>query len=287
MADDEKPLVRVDIGSPVSLRTEIKTEIPKESSGRLLDALTDIIRPFTERMGIRADQIRLQREDVLIEIARKARARIELERGEIKPLPNKFLIPFLEKASTESSDDLMKQRWANLLASAATDYDSSAITFCDILANIGRREAEIVDELSREISKNVSDFGRASIRADAREKLVQVPKTCFRSRNNLENDQAAKSIYEQTRQFLKDGIVVVEVQQPLYTDTGFLGLIPLVRKGHDELVLGLHILQRQGLVTGHGAVWMVPAEAPRFSLLIKWFEATDLCLKFYRSVASA
>jgi hypothetical protein len=36
-----------------------------------VDALTDIIRPFSERRGLKGDQIRLQREEVLVEVARK------------------------------------------------------------------------------------------------------------------------------------------------------------------------------------------------------------------------
>lgn len=103
MADDSKPLISVDVGSPVSIKAEIKTEIPSASSGRLLDALTDAIRPFTEARGLRADQIRMQREDVLIEIARRAQERLRIENAPIKPVSNKFLIPFLEKASLEDT----------------------------------------------------------------------------------------------------------------------------------------------------------------------------------------
>jgi hypothetical protein len=58
---------------------EIKANIPSQAVGRLLDALTDAIRPFTEERGLRADQMRLQREDVLLEIAKKARARLAIE----------------------------------------------------------------------------------------------------------------------------------------------------------------------------------------------------------------
>jgi hypothetical protein len=42
-----------------------------DSASRGLDALVDLIKPFSEARGLRGDQIRLQREDVLIEIAKK------------------------------------------------------------------------------------------------------------------------------------------------------------------------------------------------------------------------
>jgi hypothetical protein len=61
----------VGLGAKAEIKAEIKTEVPSEASGRFLEAITDIFRPFSEARGLRADQIRLQREDVLIEIAKK------------------------------------------------------------------------------------------------------------------------------------------------------------------------------------------------------------------------
>jgi hypothetical protein len=54
---------------------------------------------------LKADQIRLQREDVLIEIAKKAKERLAIEKQPIKPIPNKILVPLLEAASNEDIDD--------------------------------------------------------------------------------------------------------------------------------------------------------------------------------------
>lgn len=51
MSDELKRSVNVDIG--IGAKAEVKTEIPSESSGRLLDTLTDIIRPFSERRGLK------------------------------------------------------------------------------------------------------------------------------------------------------------------------------------------------------------------------------------------
>src|SRR5689334_4355486 len=102
---------------------QVRAEIPKESMGRLVDAVTDIIRPFSERRGLRADQIRLQREDVLIQVATKARKRLEIEGKIPNPVPNKFLIPFMEKCSLEELDNELVERWASLLATASTSFD--------------------------------------------------------------------------------------------------------------------------------------------------------------------
>lgn len=142
--DKQKSSVNVDLGA--SMKAEVKTEIPTESSGRLLDALTDIIRPFSESRGLRADQIRLQREDVLIEIAKRAKHRLATEGRIEKPVPNKFLIPFLEKASCENEEDLL-QIWSNLLASESKASSSSNIMIVDALAKMTSEEAKLLSDL--------------------------------------------------------------------------------------------------------------------------------------------
>ncbi len=110
-----------------------------------VDSLTDIIRPFTESRGLRADQIRLQREDVLIEIAKKTRKRAEPEQVQLKPVPLKLLIPLLEKASTEDVDTEMHDRWAALLLSASNEAHSRHLVWVDILGRMSSDEARILE----------------------------------------------------------------------------------------------------------------------------------------------
>ncbi len=143
--DDEKSPVKVALEA--SVKAELKTEIPADSSGRLLDALTDIIRPFSEGRGLRADQIRLQREDVLIEIAKKAQQRLEAKGVKPKPISNKFMVSFLEKASCEDMQSLLLENWATLLAGAAQTFDPVQIRCIDILSQISAVEAELLRDL--------------------------------------------------------------------------------------------------------------------------------------------
>ncbi|MGF6254385.1 hypothetical protein [Ensifer sp. LBL] len=154
MTDDKSknPLsISIDVGA----RAEIKAEIPATSSGRLIDALTDVIRPFTESRGLRADQIRLQREDVLISIARKARERLVAEGFPTRAVPNKTLVPLLEKASLEDpSDDEMIERWANLLVSEVSDPGPNRRWCIQILGEIDAAEAQILDDVYFEHSKH-------------------------------------------------------------------------------------------------------------------------------------
>jgi hypothetical protein len=70
--EDSSVAIDLGISARASVEARVSTEIPAQSTGRLVDAITDIFRPFSKRQGLKADQIRLQREDVLIEIAKKA-----------------------------------------------------------------------------------------------------------------------------------------------------------------------------------------------------------------------
>jgi hypothetical protein len=135
-----KSPVNFDVG--IGAKAEIKAEIPTSSAGRFVDALTDVFRPFSEKRGLKADQIRLQREDVLIEIARKARERLAIENRAPQPLPNKFLVPFLEAASLEDLGDIkLTDMWANLLANTSQNPASKTPVFINILKELTSEEA--------------------------------------------------------------------------------------------------------------------------------------------------
>src|SRR3981081_2046102 len=81
MNDKTNPFpVQVDIGAKAEAKFEVKAEVPPVSVGRFVDAITDIFRPFSEARGLRVDQIRLQRAEVAIEIARLARQEFVIKR---------------------------------------------------------------------------------------------------------------------------------------------------------------------------------------------------------------
>jgi len=146
--------VKVEVGAKATL--EIKAEIPTASAGRFVDALTDIIRPWSEKRGLKADLIRLQREDVALEIARRAARRIELENPDPHPVPLKILIPLLEKGSQEEEDDdFMINMWANLLAASAKD-NSVSPRFVGIISELNGKQARLLRYIATE--KAVGDL---------------------------------------------------------------------------------------------------------------------------------
>ena len=145
MGDDGKSPINIDVGAKASL--ELKGEIPKESLGRTLDALVDMIRPFTEARGLRADNIRLQRTEVAYKIAKMTRKAAELEKTTLTAPPTKFLIPFLEKASLEDRDEELHSRWSSLLLAASTHYDARHLTFIDIMSRLSSDEIKLLEEV--------------------------------------------------------------------------------------------------------------------------------------------
>jgi hypothetical protein len=142
--------VEIDVGisARASVEARVSTEIPTLSTGRFVDAITDIFRPFSERRGLKADQIRLQREDVLLEIAQKARERLRVEGLEPSPIPNKFLVPFMEKASLEETGSPLIERWADLLASSSVDPDSAHPRFVQMLSEMTVDDAELLRKVA-------------------------------------------------------------------------------------------------------------------------------------------
>ncbi|WP_114388871.1 hypothetical protein [Notoacmeibacter marinus] len=144
MSDEaKKSNINVDLG--LSARAEIKGEVPSTSMGRLVDALTDAIRPFTEARGLRADQVRLQREDVLIKIAERARSRMAKESERVSPIPLRVLQPILEKASlTDPDDEPLVETWANILRSASKNERANYIIFADILSKVDVSHLELL-----------------------------------------------------------------------------------------------------------------------------------------------
>lgn len=146
--------INVDLGARVEAKLEVRAEIPPSSAGRLVDAITDFFRPYSEKQGLRADQIRLQREEVAIEIAKLARRKAQIESTELIHPPLKVLIPLLEKGSQESiEDEFMINIWSNLLLSASSE-DSVPPRFVSIVAEMDGNQARLFDEIAR---KNIKD----------------------------------------------------------------------------------------------------------------------------------
>jgi hypothetical protein len=108
-------------------RKKVTTEvIPPDVTRAKNASWLDLISPITEWAGLKGDalryrrqQLRIQQEETLLRLADEVRRKMAGQEV-LQPVSHKILVPTLEKASLENpSDDVMIERWANLLASAA------------------------------------------------------------------------------------------------------------------------------------------------------------------------
>lgn len=134
--------------SPMSVKMDIRTELPSNSSGRTLDALTDVFRPISEGLGYIGDKIQLQRQKTLLEIAKRTKKRLAVLDKPVRPIPSKFFLPLLEKASLEDvKDSTLVDMWANLIATASTEGVQMLGQYVNILSNIVPKQVAILESM--------------------------------------------------------------------------------------------------------------------------------------------
>jgi hypothetical protein len=148
-------IARVEASAKASFeRKKTVTEvIPSDVTRAKAGAWLDLISPLTEWAGLKGDELRnrrdllrLQREDVLSEIAVRACAQL---RGvhPVRPVPNKFLVPFLEKASLEEPGSSLVDMWASLLVSASEQFESYHTHFVSIMAQLSAKQGHILKQI--------------------------------------------------------------------------------------------------------------------------------------------
>lgn len=142
-------------------RKRTTTEIiPPDVTRAKAGAWLTLISPITEWAGLKGDALkfkrdllRIQQEETLFRIAQEVRKRLAGE-GATKQIPRKILVPAIEKASLEDvNDDVMVDRWANLLISAAKDIKVQP-RFVGILEEMTGKQAECLERIAFNRSEN-------------------------------------------------------------------------------------------------------------------------------------
>jgi hypothetical protein len=136
-------------------RKKTTTEvIPPDVSRAKAGAWLSLISPITEWAGLKGDALnfqrrllRIQQEETLLRVAQSVREKLAHTQIS-RPVPRKILIPALEKASLEDAeDDVMVDRWANLLASAAQEVKVQP-RFVGILDELAGSQAECLERVA-------------------------------------------------------------------------------------------------------------------------------------------
>ena len=112
-------------------------------------SLIDAISPFTKGEGLVVENVRTQRYDVAARIVERARQLASEQSRPITPPPLKFIVPFLEKASTETNDKDLAEMWARLLVDASDEFQGVHLTYVQILSEISGFEARYLDDLAK------------------------------------------------------------------------------------------------------------------------------------------
>ena len=100
--------------------------------------------PLTELGELFADKIRVRRYRAALRLSEKAQE-IAQERGvDPKEVPLRTLLPILDHGANEE-DDEMADRWARLLASAASGPEDIPPAFASILAELSPTDARMLD----------------------------------------------------------------------------------------------------------------------------------------------
>jgi hypothetical protein len=106
--------------------------------------------------------LRLQKEEALTAIALRAQSKLKTHSG--KPLPNKFVVPFLEQASLEDADSALIGMWADLLVTASENFESYHVHFVSIIGQLSGKQGEILKEIIGTESGRELEFASDGIR---------------------------------------------------------------------------------------------------------------------------
>lgn len=279
MSDDNgKAKFQIDLGAKAELKLGIEAKVPENSTGRLVDALTDIIRPLSENRGLKADLIRLQREDVAIKIALKARERLQIEADNIKPVPTKVLLPLLENGSLEADDDdAMHDQWAGLLASAASRANVEP-RYLGILRELQGRQAKLLERVA---TNNVQQFTR-SLASELFDTVLIADTRAVRAdmeiwyRNWV--DLTAETLFNRAHELLdRPGCAILNIiifSNEQYSSMG----VTENSFGNTVNSLDFEILSSLGLVVRHVEVYRQPRA---LELQLEYYRMTELGAYFF------
>lgn len=198
-----------------------------------------------------ADKVRAYRRDNFARVLEKAAQKIGDEH--LEALPLRFSIPFAEKASL-AEDNSIVEKWANLLASAATKFSDEHVAFINILARLSPSEAKLLDrlvpaELIRGAGSELPDYAVFKRQTDG-------AKDVFPGIGGILSKVSIKDgeISEEGRKIAeyivnKDfGNVIVESMQAESIDIEKHSYWMVFNKNVDEYLVSMDLLQAEGLV---------------------------------------
>jgi len=142
------------ISAKYEVKKTITEHVPVDVTRAKTSAWLTILSPFTnwagligDKLAYRRDLLRIQQEEALTAIVRHAAPNLALIKDPIKPIPVKFLVPFLENASLEDPDSELVKMWANLLVSSAKNYNEDNVYYVRLLSQMSSVQARLFEAI--------------------------------------------------------------------------------------------------------------------------------------------
>jgi hypothetical protein len=140
-------------GSFMSDETEALAAGVKATVEAALAPVTDIIRklagPAAEELGLTfRDHVRVVRFERQVRLWNRVKEMVEKTGIPPHKIPLKLLGPVIQNAELEE-DDALQDRWAALLANAATDRAKVHPAFIDTLRQLSPQDAQLLDRISQ------------------------------------------------------------------------------------------------------------------------------------------
>lgn len=206
--------------------------LPEPIGQAALAFFQKLLGPVGEAAEFLSDKIRFYRWKSSLRVLQRAREIAQKNDLDVKEVPLKFLIPFMERSSLEDeSDDELIERWATLLAQATKDPNSIRPIFVDILS---RLSAESVKALEKIVSTRMMDSIRSS-KISAFERAAGVYLAAVQDityehiRDTVKEITASKSKREYYDDLMKVIIGIKDIDRPLYVEHAVVSFVEFAK----------------------------------------------------------
>lgn len=162
MSDDNK----LQIGVKVSAEDKTITAGVQGDQAAIAKFFNGIVPDFIkDGVGILSDQVKLWRWNNQINIIKKVQNKIKKSGLSKNQIPLKVLVPIIENSSLEQ-DENMQEKWANMLANAATRSVEVSPNYAAILNELSPVEVSILDKIYQEVNRESDYQKRKSFQFD-------------------------------------------------------------------------------------------------------------------------
>lgn len=131
------------------------------------DFFSGIVPEFIkDGLGILSDQVKFWRWLNQVNILKRAQVKIKSSGLNKQQIPLKVLVPIVQNSGLEE-DENMQDKWANMLANAATGNVEVSPNYAAILNELSPLEVSILDKIYLEVNKEADYAKRKSLQFDS------------------------------------------------------------------------------------------------------------------------